>query len=56
MNVRIRMHLCLQEECKSPSQCIGTIAFPQKAQRKHRKQTPMPETQLQLPPAQGNKR
>lgn len=43
----------LQLECKFPSQYIHTSSsFPQKGQRRHRKQLPMPETQIQPPPAQ----
>lgn len=44
----------LQEEYKAPSQYTETISFPQKVQRRHRKQIPVPETQQQLPPAKIN--
>ena len=44
----------LQEECRAQLQYTGTTFSQEKEQRTHRKQTPMPETQPQLPPTDSD--
>ena len=44
----------LQEECTAQLQYTGTTFSQEKEQRTHRKQTPMPETQPQLPPTDSD--